>query len=57
MVSVAAEMGMAVPECMVGLKYYAQAVPTDIEVSDNTMAMLTNALAETGSSLVTRGIR
>lgn len=50
-------MGMAVPECMVGLKYYAQAVPTDIEVSDNTMAMLTNALAETGSSLITRGLR
>ncbi|AIY03862.1 MULTISPECIES: ScyD/ScyE family protein [Arthrobacter] len=32
-VAVAAEADMAVPECMVGLKYYAQPVPTDIEVS------------------------
>ncbi|MGO2541463.1 MAG: ScyD/ScyE family protein [Specibacter sp.] len=33
LVAVAAEAGMVVPECMMGLKYYAQAVPTDIEVS------------------------
>lgn len=27
-----AEMGMVVPDCMLGLTYYAQPVPTDIEV-------------------------
>lgn len=32
-VAVAAEVGMVVPDCMMGLKYYAQAVPTDIEIS------------------------
>ncbi|ALV44761.1 hypothetical protein MB46_03765 [Arthrobacter alpinus] len=32
-VSIAASMGMVVPDCMLGLKYYAQAVPTDVEVS------------------------
>lgn len=32
-VAVAAQMGMEIPECMLGLNYYAQAVPTDIEVS------------------------
>ncbi|PYI37429.1 hypothetical protein CVS30_15505 [Arthrobacter psychrolactophilus] len=31
-VAVAAEMGMTIPECMMGLTYYAQAVPTDIEI-------------------------
>ncbi len=32
-VAAGAEMGMSVPGCMLGLKYYAQAVPTDIEIS------------------------
>jgi len=32
-VAAAAEMGMAVPDCMLGLKYYAQPVPTDVVVS------------------------
>ncbi len=32
-VAVATEMGMSIPDCMMGLKYYAQAVPTDITVS------------------------
>lgn len=31
-VAVAKEMNMVIPECMVGLKYYAQGVPTDIAV-------------------------
>lgn len=34
-VAIAAEMGMSVPDCMMGLKYYAQAVPTDIEIHGN----------------------
>ncbi|WP_269939170.1 ScyD/ScyE family protein [Arthrobacter sp. HY1533] len=32
-VAIATEMGMAVPECMMGLNYYSQAVPTDVEVN------------------------
>lgn len=31
-VAAAAEMGLTVPDCMLGLTYWAQAVPTDIEV-------------------------
>lgn len=34
-VAVATEMGMTIPSCMLGLKYYAQAVPTDVEVKGN----------------------
>lgn len=30
--AVGAQMGMVVPDCMLGLTYYAQPVPTDIEV-------------------------
>ncbi|WP_449372371.1 ScyD/ScyE family protein [Arthrobacter psychrolactophilus] len=32
-VAVAAQVGMVVPDCMLGLKYYAQPVPTDIEIN------------------------
>lgn len=32
-VAVATEMGMVIPDCMMGLKYYAQPVPTDVEVA------------------------
>lgn len=32
-VALGAEMGMVIPDCMLGLKYYAQPVPTDIAVS------------------------
>jgi len=32
-IALGAEMGMVIPECMMGLSYYAQAVPTDVEVS------------------------
>ena len=32
-VALGAEMGMDIPDCMVGLTYWAQPVPTDIEVS------------------------
>ncbi|MFQ4148473.1 ScyD/ScyE family protein [Arthrobacter sp. LAPM80] len=31
-VAVASNMGMVIPDCMLGLQYYAQAVPTDVEV-------------------------
>ncbi len=31
-VAAAVEMGLTVPECMLGLTYWAQAVPTDIEI-------------------------
>lgn len=31
----AAQMGIKVPDCMLGLKYYSQAVPTDIEARGN----------------------
>lgn len=31
-VALAAEMGMTVPDCMLGLTYYAQPVPTDVTV-------------------------
>lgn len=32
-VAAAAAMGMMIPDCMLGLKYYAQAVPTDITLN------------------------
>lgn len=32
-VGIFAQMGMAVPACMMGMTYYAQAVPTDVEVN------------------------
>lgn len=32
-VALGAEMGMPIPACAIGLKYYAQPVPTDIQVS------------------------
>ncbi|WP_154605203.1 ScyD/ScyE family protein [Arthrobacter sp. AQ5-05] len=32
-ITLGSEVGMMIPECMVGLKYCAQAVPTDVEVN------------------------